>query len=78
MANDSCKRLTPEELVHLPLFADDDRAALEWLAEHLEVRCFEPGELIIKEGTPATEFIGGTGGWKFHFRRPSDPYFGVR
>lgn len=76
MANDSCKRLTPEELVHLPLFADDDRAALEWLAEHLEVRCFEPGELIIKEGTPATEFMVVLEG-EFHFRRPSDPYFPV-
>ena len=35
MANDSCNRLTPEELARFPLFADDDRAALEWLAEHL-------------------------------------------
>ncbi len=76
MADDSCKRLTPEELLQFPLFADDDRAAVEWLAEHLEVRCYESGELILKEGTPATEFIVVLEG-EFHFRRPNDPYFPV-
>ena len=76
MAGDSCSRLTPEELMQIPLFADDDKAALEWLAEHFEVRCYESGDLIIKEGTPATEFIVVLEG-EFHFRRPNDPYFPV-
>ena len=76
MAAESCKRLTPEELAQFPLFADDDRAALEWLAEQLEVRCYQSGDLIIKEGTPATEFIVVLEG-EFHFRRPNDPYFPV-
>lgn len=76
MAAESCNRLTPEELGQLALFADDDRAALEWLAEHLEVRCYESGDLIIKEGSPATEFMVVLEG-EFHFRRPNDPYFPV-
>jgi signal transduction histidine kinase len=76
MADESCKRLTPEELSKMALFADDDNAALEWLAEHFEVRCYESGDLIIKEGTPASEFIVVLEG-EFHFRRPNDPYFPV-
>ncbi len=76
MTADFCKRLTPEELSRIPLFADDDRAALEWLAEHFEVRCYQSGDLIIQEGTPATEFIVVLEG-EFHFRRPNDPYFPV-
>jgi hypothetical protein len=32
MALDSRSRLTPDDLAKIPLFADDDRAALEWLA----------------------------------------------
>ena len=76
MADESCKRLTPEELSKMSLFADDDKAALEWLAEQFEVRCYESGDLIIKEGTPASEFIVVLEG-EFHFRRPNDPYFPV-
>lgn len=76
MAEDPCTRLTPEDLLQIPLFADDDRAALEWLAEHFEVRCYESGDLIVKEGTPASEFMVVLEG-EFHFRRPGDPYFPV-
>src|SRR3974390_3104277 len=76
MAAESCKRLTPEELAQFPLFADDDRGALEWFLEQLEVRVYQSGDLIIKEGTPATEFIVVLEG-EFHFRRPNDPYFPV-
>lgn len=76
MADEYCKRLTPEELSQFALFADDERAALEWLAEHFEVRCYESGDLIIKEGTPAKEFMVVLEG-EFHFRRPNDPYFPV-
>jgi signal transduction histidine kinase len=68
-----CDRLTPDELAQIPLFADDDRTALEWLADHFEVVCFESGELIIQEGSPAKDFIVILEG-ELHFRRPSDPY----
>jgi len=68
-----CSRLTPEELSQIALFADDDREALQWLSEHLEVRCYESGEVIFEEGAAATEFIVVLEG-EFHFRRMSDPY----
>lgn len=73
MTSDPCDRLTPDELAAIPLFADDDRAALEWLAEHLQVRCFESGDIIFQEGAPATDFMVILEG-ELHFRRPSDPY----
>jgi signal transduction histidine kinase len=73
MPLDSCERLTPEQLAQIPLFADDDRAALEWLASHFEVHCYESGEVIIQEGSPAKDFIVVLEG-ELHFRRPGDPY----
>ena len=73
MPTDSCDRLTADDLAAMPLFADDDRAALEWLADHFEVRAYEPGEIIVREGSPAKDFIVILEG-ELHFRRPSDPY----
>ncbi len=73
MKNDSCGRLTPEELARFPLFADDEPAALQWLAEHLEVRCYKSGETMMQEGTPANEFVVILEG-ELHIRRPGDPY----
>jgi signal transduction histidine kinase len=70
---DSCSRITAEELANIPLFADDDHAALEWLAEHFAVHCYESGEIIIREGSPAKEFIVILEG-EMHFRRAGDPY----
>jgi len=71
-----CDRLTADELAKMPLFADDDRAALEWLADNFTVYCFESGEIIIREGSPAKDFIVILEG-ELHFRRPSDPYAAV-
>jgi signal transduction histidine kinase len=68
--------LTPEELAQIPLFADDDRAALEWLASHLELRCYESGEVIVQEGSPAKDFFVILEG-ELHFRRLNDPYASV-
>ncbi|HEY4978079.1 MAG TPA: ATP-binding protein [Candidatus Acidoferrum sp.] len=76
MADNSCTRLTAEELSKIPLFADDDHAARQWLADHFAVRCYEAGDVVIKEGTPATEFMVVLEG-EFHFRRPNDPYFPI-
>ena len=66
-------RVTADELAKIPLFADDDRAALEWLADHFEVRTYEPGDVIVREGSPATHFMAVLEG-EFHYRKPSDPY----
>ncbi len=73
MSPESCDRLTPEELAQIPLFADDDRPALEWLAGHLKVCSYDAGEVIIREGSPAKDFMVVLEG-ELHFRRPSDPY----
>ncbi len=70
---DSCDRLTVDELAKIPLFADDDRAALEWLASNFKVFCYESGEIIVHEGSPAKDFMVVLEG-EMHFRRPSDPY----
>ena len=69
----ACEPLTPEELARIPLFADDDRAALEWLVQHFEVWCYESGEIIVQEGSPAKDFIVILEG-EMHFRRLNDPY----
>jgi signal transduction histidine kinase len=73
VALDNCNRLTADELTKIPLFADDDRVALEWLAEHFEVRCYESGDVVVREGSPATHFMVVLEG-EFQFRRPNDPY----
>jgi signal transduction histidine kinase len=68
-----CPRLTPEELAQIPLFADDDRAALEWLSQNLEVRCYESGETMMEQGALAKEFYVVLEG-EVHIRRMNDPY----
>jgi signal transduction histidine kinase len=71
-----CVRPTVEELVRFPLFADDDRDALRWLADHFEVRCFETGDVIVEEGAPAKDFFVVLEG-EIQFRMLGDPYGGV-
>lgn len=71
-----CAPLTADELARIPLFADDDRAAQEWLANHLEVWCYESGDIIVQEGSPAKDFMVVLEG-EMHFRRPLDPYSAV-
>lgn len=71
-----CERLTADELAKMALFADDDRAALEWLANNFTVVCYESGEIIVREGSPANEFIVILEG-EMHFRRLNDPYGSV-
>ena len=76
MSPEPCDRLTADQLAKMPLFADDDRAAREWLAEHFEVYRYESGEIIVKEGSPAKDFMVVLEG-EMHYRRPSDPYAAV-
>ena len=66
-------RLTADQLAQIPLFADDDRAALEWLAGHFQVLSYESGETIVQEGSPAKDFIVVLAG-ELHYRRSNDPY----
>lgn len=66
-------RLTADQLAQIPLFADDDRPALEWLAGHFQVLSYESGETIVQEGSPAKDFIVVLAG-ELHYRRSNDPY----
>ena len=73
MSDSSCARPTSDDLARFELFADDDRAALEWLANHFEIRCYEGGEILVEEGAPVTEFFVVLEG-EVHFRLVGDPY----
>src|SRR5580692_8855075 len=73
LSPESIERLTADDLRKMPLFADDDAAALEWLADHFEVRHYESGEIVGREGTPAKDFMVILEG-ELHYLRPSDPY----
>jgi signal transduction histidine kinase len=76
MSDSPCVRPTVEELARFPLFADDDHEALQWLADHFEIRCFEAGDVLIREGAPAVEFFVVLEG-EIHFRMTGDAYGSV-
>ena len=76
MSENPCVRPTVEELARFPLFADDDHEALQWLADHFEVRCFEAGDVLINEGDPANEFFVVLEG-EVHYRMANDAYGSV-
>jgi len=65
------ERVTAEELLQLPLFADERLEAVEWIAGQMEVRRFEAGDVFVREGDPASEFQVILEG-EIHFRRDGD------
>jgi len=70
------ERVTGEELLQLPLFADEIPEAVEWIAGQMEVRHYETGEVVVREGDPVTEFQVILEG-EIHFRRDGDPHANV-
>src|SRR5258708_21058925 len=76
MSDSPCVRPTVEELASFPLFADDDHEALQWLADHFEIRCFEAGDVLVREGAPAVEFFVVLEG-EIHYRMTGDAYGSV-
>jgi len=71
-----CVRPTVEELARFPLFADDNHDALQWLADHFEIRCFEAGDVLVQEGDPAVEFFVVLEG-EIQYRMTGDAYGSV-
>ena len=65
------ERVTAEELLQLPLFADESPEAVDWISNQMEVRRVEAGEVFVREGDPATEFHVILEG-EIHFRRDGD------
>lgn len=58
-----------DELLRLRLFEGETREAAEWLASHMRVQLYEPGEIFASEGDPVTEFIlilEGELQWQIH------------
>ena len=72
----TCPRVSTEELRKFELFQDDDDAALQWLADRVEVVCFEAGDEVVHEGDPAAWLAFILEG-ELHFSRPSNPSLGV-
>jgi signal transduction histidine kinase len=72
--DETCLRPTPEELSKFALFADDDPAAIQWLADRFEVKCFEAGDIVIETGDPTDRFFFVLEG-ELHYTRPNDPFF---
>ncbi len=68
----TCAPITADELLAMPLFADDPDA-IGWLIEHFTVTCYEQGECVVQMGAPATDFVVALEG-ELHFRRENDPY----
>jgi signal transduction histidine kinase len=72
MSTHDCPPLAAEELRRLEIFADIEEDQIQWLVERLEVRCFEEGEVIIRDGDPAEHLVIVIEG-ELHFRRSADP-----
>lgn len=62
------EHLSADELLNLSLFEGESREAAEWIASHMEVWCYEPGQEILREDSPAQDFIIVLNG-EIHIRR---------
>ncbi len=67
MPQSAPERVTAEELFQLPLFEGESLEAVEWIASQLEVRRYEPGDVMVREGDPVKDFIIVLEG-EMHFR----------
>jgi signal transduction histidine kinase len=72
MLEADAQRVTAAELMSLPLFADENAEAIEWIASQMTVRSIEAGDVLTREGEPITEFQVILEG-EIHFRRDADP-----
>lgn len=67
MSQSAPERVTAEELFQLPIFEGESLEAVEWIASQLEVRRFEPGDVMVREGDPVRDFMIVLEG-EMHFR----------
>ncbi len=67
MPQSAPERVTAEELLQFPLFNDESLEAVEWIASQLEVRRYESGDVMLREGDPVRDFIIVLEG-EMHFR----------
>ena len=72
MLETNAQQAIADELMHLPLFADESPEAIEWIASQMTVRSIEAGDVITREDEPITEFQVILEG-EIHFQRDADP-----
>ena len=56
MPQSAPERVTAEELLQFPLFDGESLEAVEWIASQMEVRRYEAGDVMVREGDPAQGF----------------------
>jgi signal transduction histidine kinase len=76
MPEPDAQKVTAADLQSLPLFADENPEAIEWIASQMNIHTLKAGEILLREGEPVTEF-GVILEGEIHFRRDSDPSAGV-
>jgi signal transduction histidine kinase len=64
----SSEKVTAEDLLALPLFEGESMEAVQWIASNMEMRRYNSGDVIVREGEPAREFVVILEG-EIHFRR---------
>lgn len=73
MPEETREAVSVEELLPLPLFADENMEAVEWIASNMRLRHVEAGGVVFLQGEPVTEFVLILEG-ELHFRKDDDPY----
>ena len=76
MPEPDVQTVTAADLAPLPLFDGEKPEAIDWIASQMHIRSLEPGDTILREGDPVTEF-GVILEGEVQFRRASDPSGGV-
>jgi signal transduction histidine kinase len=76
MPEPDAQKVTAADLLPLPLFADENPEAIEWIAGQMKIRSLEAGDILLREGDPVTEF-GVILEGEIHFRMEWDPSAGV-
>jgi signal transduction histidine kinase len=71
-----CERPTVEELASLPLLAGEDPAAIAWLAERFEIKCFDTGDVVVEYGAKVDALWLILEG-EMHFRLPDEASYGL-
>ncbi|MFN8009425.1 MAG: ATP-binding protein [Terriglobia bacterium] len=68
MSETVSNKVTAEELLQVPIFEGESPEAVEWIANRMEARTYQAGEVMAYEGDPVLEFVIILQG-EVHFRR---------
>lgn len=68
MSDRTPDQITADDLLRLPLFDGEAREAVEWIAAQMVARRYASGDVMVREGDPAKEFVVILEG-EIHFMR---------